>query len=413
MKKIFLYRFLITTIFIAVFGCTTPYNYQSSSAYEDVIVIESTITNQNKTHEVKVTRAYKLDEKSPTFETGAVVFVTDNIGNKYDFKQNTDKYTSVNTFQVAPDRQYQLHVKTKDGRSYISTTEKLPQQTEISSVEANKVTKNNQLGVEITVNSTDPTNNSHYYRYEYEETYKIVAPKYSPIKAVPVYFAAGSYPPGKVVLEERTENVRICYSNQNSNELLLTSTSDLSEDKVSNFPVRFIASTDPIIRNRYSILVKQYVQSLAAHTFFETLQEISKSGSILSQTQPGFFYGNIKAVDNPGEKVIGYFDVSSYSEKRLFFNFTDVLNGEPIPKYPYTCPSEFATEDEAKEYIFSYCFNKNPAFECQGELILEFLSSGFKVYFPTEFPTSYILYPIECGDCTSYSSNVKPPFWIE
>lgn len=400
-------------MFTAVFGCTTPYNYQSSSAYEDVIVIESTITNQNKTQEVKVTRAYKLDEKSPTFEAGAVVFVTDNLGNKYDFKQSTDKYTSVTTFQVAPDRQYQLHVRTKDGRSYISSTEKLPQQTEISSLEATKVTKENQLGVEITVNSTDPTNNSRYYRYEYEETYKIVAPKYSPIKARVVFFPAGSYPPGQVILEERTEQVRICYSTQNSTELLLTSTSDLSEDKVSNFPVRFIASTDPIIMNRYSILVKQYVQSLAAHTFFETLKEISKSGSILSQTQPGFFYGNIKAVDNPGEKVIGYFDVSSYSEKRLFFNFKDLLNGEPIPKYPYNCPTEFATVEEAKDYIFSYCFNKNPAFGCQGELILNLLSNGTKVYFPTEFPTSYMLYDPPCGDCTSISSNIKPPFWID
>ncbi|TDP03783.1 DUF4249 domain-containing protein [Flavobacterium sp. 245] len=411
MKKIFLLRFLITILFFAVFGCTTPYTYQSSSGFEDIIVIESTITNQNKAQVVKLTRSYKLDDKSPTFETGAVVFVTDNQGNKYDFKQNTENYTSVTPFQAAPDRQYQLHVTTKDGRTYISSNETLPHQTEIESIAANKVTKENQLGVEITVNSYDPTNSSHYYRYEYDETYKVVAPKYYPKKAVPVYFPAGSYPPGMVVFEDRTEDVRTCYSNQSSNELLLTSTNDLSEDRVTDFPVRFIASTDHIIANRYSILVKQYVQSLAAHTFSETLKEISNSGSILSQTQPGFFYGNIKSVDNPGEKVIGYFDVSSYSEKRLFFDFKDLLNGEPTPKYPYICPSPIP-DDQTKQYIYNYCFNKNPEYECQGELILNLLSSGTKVYFPTE-GTSYILYPIECGDCTSYSSNVKPPFWID
>ncbi|WP_431243865.1 DUF4249 family protein [Flavobacterium sp. P21] len=101
MKKIFLIRFLITTLFLSVLGCTTPYDYQSSSAYEDVIVIEATITNQNKTQEVKVTRAYKLDEKMPTFEANATVFVSDNLGNKYDFKQNTENYTSVAPFQVS------------------------------------------------------------------------------------------------------------------------------------------------------------------------------------------------------------------------------------------------------------------------------------------------------------------------
>ncbi|MEN2414137.1 DUF4249 domain-containing protein [Flavobacterium mesophilum] len=412
MKKIFLTRFLITTLLVAVFGCTTPYDYQASSGYEDIIVIESTITNQNKTQEVKITRAYKLDDKAPIFEAGATVYVTDNTGNKYDFKQNTDKYTSVTSFQVAPNKQYQLHVRTKDGRSYISSAETLPQQTEIESVEANAKTKGQQLGIEITVNSYDPTNSSHYYRYEYDETYKIVAPNWYPQKATAVYFPPGTYPPGKVVIEDRTEEAKVCFSSQSSTELLLTSTNDLSEDRVTNFPVRFIPSTDPIIRNRYSILVKQYVQSLAAHTFSETLKEISNSGSILSQTQPGFFYGNIKSVENPSEKVIGYFDVSSYSEKRIFFNFKDLLNGQPIPAYQYNCPIEF-TEQNVGDYIFSYCFNKNPAFGCQGEAILNFLSSGEKVYFPTEFPTSYILYPIECGDCTSFSSNIKPPFWID
>ncbi|KAF2507851.1 DUF4249 domain-containing protein [Flavobacterium zhairuonense] len=412
MKKIFLVRFLITTLFLSVLGCTTPYEYQSSSAYEDVIVIEATITNQNKTQEVKVTRAYKLDEKMPTFEANATVFVSDNLGNKYEFKQNAENYTSVAPFQAAPDRQYQLHVHTKDGRDYVSSTEKLPQQTNIESLEAIAKTKNNQLGIEITVNSTDPTNSSHYYRYEYDETYKVVAPKWYPQKAVPVFFAAGSNPPGKVVFEDRTYEARICYLSQKSNELILTSTSDLSEDKVINFPVRFIPSTDPIIRNRYSILVKQYVQSLPAHTFFATLKEISNIGSILSQTQPGFFYGNIQSVANPKEKVIGYFDVSSYSEKRLFFNFTDLLNGQPFPNYQYDCPAPIP-DYALDEYVFSYCFSQNPLAHCQGEVILNLLANGTRVFYPTESPTSYILYPIECGDCTSFSSNVKPPFWID
>ena len=88
-----------------------------------------------------------------------------------------------------------------------------------------------------------------------------------------------------------------------------------------------------MIRNRYSILVKQYVQSLAAHTYYETLKEISDNGSILSQTQPGFFRGNISSVDNPREKVIGFFEVSSYSEKRIFFNFSDLFPKTPAPEY--------------------------------------------------------------------------------
>jgi hypothetical protein len=408
MKKIFLYRFLITIILASVFGCTTPYTYQTNG-FEDAIVIEATITNQYKNQEIKLSRTYKLEEKTPTFESKAVVYVTDDSGNKYDFQENGALYVSLTQFQASPDRSYQLHVRTKDGRSYISTTEKLPQQTQIDKLESKAVTKNGVLGVEITVNSTDPNNNSKYYRYEYEETYKVVAPKWYYQKAVPVLFAPGSNPKGRVVLEDRTTEARICYLNQKSNDLILTNTNQLSEDKVTDFPVRFISSNDPIIRNRYSILVKQYVQSLAAHTFSETLKEISNTGSILSQTQPGFFYGNIQAVDNPGEKVIGFFEVSSYSEKRLFFNFTEILPGQSIPEYQYNCPAPIP-ESEADNYLYTYCFGQSPA--CQGNLILDLLSSGTKTYFPDE-SGAYILYPIECGDCTSFSSNIKPSFWID
>ncbi len=256
---------------------------------------------------------------------------------------------------------------------------------------------------------TDPTNNSRYYRYEYEETYRIVAPKAYAKKAVAVFFAPGSNPKGQIVFEDRTTEVRTCYSSQKSNELILTNTNKLSEDKVTDFPIKFISSKDPIIRSRYSILVKQYVQSLAAHTFYETLKDISDIGSILSQTQPGFFYGNINPVDNPGEKVIGFFNVSSYSEKRLFFNFTDLFPKEPIPKYQYDCPYPIP-ENQIDQFYYNYCFGSSV--DCQGDAILELIRSGIRVYFPDEKP-EYLLYPVECGDCTSFSSNIKPSFWID
>lgn len=397
-----LFRFLTIIILATTVGCTTPYDYQTNG-FDDVITIEATITDQLKTQEVKLTRTYKLEEKTPTPETKAVVFVTDDSGNKYDFKENAGTYTSINQFQASPDRAYELHIRTQDGRSYISSPEKLPQQTQIESVNANAITKENVLGVEITVNSTDPTNSSKYYRYEYEETSQIIAPKWYPEELV--------VNNGKVFFQERKTEARICYKTENSKTLLLTSTSNLSEDKVTEFPVRFIPSKDSFIRNRYSILVKQYVQSLAAHTFSETLKEISDTGSILSQTQPGFFYGNLKSVNNPSEKVIGYFDVSSYSEKRIFFNFTDLFPKEVKPQYQYDCPAPIP-ESELNQYFFNYCFSTNPNAGCQGNLIVELIRTRIKVFFPNE-GSQYLLYPIECGDCTSFSSNIKPSFWID
>ncbi|WJS96150.1 DUF4249 domain-containing protein [Flavobacterium johnsoniae] len=392
MKKIILLRFLITLTLASIFGCTTPYAYQANE-FEDLVVIEANITNELKNQQIKISRTYTLEESAPRFESQAEVYITDDIGNKYDFQENNQTYTSINQFQATADRSYQLHVRTKDGHSYISTTEKMPTQTEIENLQATAVTKNGELGVEITVNSTDPTNSSKYYRYEYEETYKVIAPYWYAKKAVVVN--------GAIELVDRVEEARVCYLNQSSKELLLTNTSKLSEDKVVNFPVRFIDSKDVIIRNRYSILVKQYVQNLAAQTFYETLNEISNSGSILSQTQPGFFYGNLTSVDNPNEKVIGFFNVSSVSTKRLFFNFKDILPGKEQPEYQYNCPAVIP-EEEAYRYIF----------DLTSSTAIELVRSGTKSYYPTQ-DTPIILYDIQCGDCTSFASNIKPSFWID
>jgi hypothetical protein len=64
------------------------------------------------------------------------------------------------------------------------------------------------------------------------------------------------------------------------------------------------------------------------------LKELSGSDGILSQNQPGFFFGNIKSVENPNEKVIGYFEVSSVSSQRIFFNYEDVFPGSTTTKIP-------------------------------------------------------------------------------
>ncbi|RUT71117.1 DUF4249 domain-containing protein [Flavobacterium cupreum] len=403
MKKIFLYSFPGIALLASIFGCTTPYNYQNND-FEDVIIVEATLTNEYKNHEVKISRTYSLEESFPQFESQAIVNVTDDLGNKYDFAETGSSYISVDKFQAVPERQYQLHIVTKNGRTYVSGTEKLTTQTQIGSVVPNVTTKNGIRGVQIEVNSSDPTSTSRYYRYKYDETYKVVAP---------IWFSQEAVPAGNVVTPSpRTTEARTCYSDQKSNEIILTSTNDLSEDRVSNFPVKFISSKDHIIRNRYSILVKQYVQTLAAHTYYETLKEISDNGSILSQTQPGFFRGNIKSVDDSREKVIGFFEVSSYSEKRIFFNFNDLFPKTPSPEYQYYCPIVIP-EGEAANFYFNNCYNTSPNSTCQGPTIVELIKTRARVFFPTDDSQKIILYTIQCGDCTSFSSNIKPSFWID
>ena len=397
MRDRILYYILFVSL-LAASSCTEPYALQTNT-YEDALVVEATLTNEFKKQEIKLTRTTRLEESAPAIETGAIVFVTDNMGNSYDFEESNGKYLSTTEFEAMPGRIYQLHIATANGKSYTSTQEKLTTVNEMQSIIPSVVTRDGVRGVEMNVNSFDPTNTSKYYRYEYEETYKIIAPEWDDEKAI----LTPGEPHQGILVVPRVGETRTCYTTKNSDEILLASTTGLSEDRVA-FPIRFISNQNYIITHRYSILVRQYVQNLAAYTFYKTLKKISGNGSILSQTQPGFFNGNLKCVENPDEKVIGFFDVTTVSSKRIFFNYSDLFPGEPLPPYFTDCTIR----------EFKFCFDQSADPACKGAALISIVGSGDLVYVDSSGnDTFFYMVAPPCGDCTRFSSNVKPPFWID
>ncbi|WP_433834906.1 DUF4249 domain-containing protein [Flavobacterium anhuiense] len=394
MKIITKYRSIFLLVLFAIFtSCAESYTL-SSDNYEEALVVEATITNELKTQEIKLSKTAKLEDDGVEIESGATVTIKDNTGTVYPFIEKDGIYVSENPFQAAANTIYTLEIKTKDGKVYESTNETLTTENPILDVTPAVVTDSKEgRGVQIRVTNYDPTNTSKYYRYEYEETYQIVAPVWRQEKLV----VTG---PENVELQPNDPNTRTCYSTKISNDIILTTTTDLQEDRV-NFPVRFISDQNYIISHRYSILVKQYVQSLASYTFRRTMKEISSSGSVLSPKQPGFVSGNIRCVSHTDQKAIGFFEVSSFSSKRMFFNYKDLFPGELLPPYVTDC-----TEEEYK-----FCFYFSAPNPCEGKLLIDRLNANRVRYKFNIEASFYYTVPVECGDCTSFSSNQIPSFW--
>jgi hypothetical protein len=173
--------------------------------------------------------------------------------------------------------------------------------------------------------------------------------------------------------------------------------------------VRFINRDNYIITHRYSILVRQLVQSPEAYTFFETLNDFSGSESLFSETQPGFLQGNVYSSDNPDEKVLGYFDVASVSQQRIFFDYEDFFPGEPLPPYVDNCtpfaPNIFGVTSGPVPEEFIPCVLK-PMVELG---LVSYLRDN-----KDEIEGGpYIVVPRVCGDCTELGSNQIPEFWTE
>jgi hypothetical protein len=278
-------------------------------------------------------------------------------------------------------------------------------------------------GVFVYLDGTPQSDGANYYRYEYEETYKIIAPDYSSYDFLLTdYNPCTPTPQIEYTLEivPRTEDQQVCYNTVPSTMVLQNDVTTLSEPSIQRYPVRFLGATDFMISHRYSILVRQYVQSAEAFSYFQSLNDFSASESVFNSVQPGFLTGNIEASGAANAPVIGFFEVASVSEQRLFFNFEDLFPDLELPPYVNACE----WHSSPLEHL-SYCIDcvlypeacaaANPC----PQSILENVDQGLIAYIDINeigigtCPGPYIYVDRVCGDCTELGSTEVPDFWIE
>ena len=393
-------------------SCVEPYEAATQS-FENSLIVEATITNEQKIQKVKLSRTYRLEDTIPILVSNALVKVVDDLQNEYSFQESSSGvYLSTVSFAAIPERTYQLKITTDTGNYESVLTELTPLSSGLTIDATKTITEDGIEGIEITANSFTSLANAKYYRFEYEETYKVVAPYWTPLDAFgvsPFPTLPGPVPSHEVYTLSREQEEETCYRTEFSNVILQEETNKFVEDRVQNFPVRFLSKTAFPITHRYSILVRQHVQSFEAYSFYSTLNKLSNQESLLSQNQPGFVSGNLYAVDNTEEKVIGFFEVSSALTKRIFFDFEDFFPNDEKPPYITDCPVITPQLTEVNP--------TTPGAHNFSPLISLLLNYDYKFVGYNEpyinVNTPYFVVKRACGDCTSLGSNVKPNFWID
>ncbi|MEX0314381.1 MAG: DUF4249 domain-containing protein [Allomuricauda sp.] len=387
-------------------GCVEEF-VPKTQTFESILVIEATLTNELKQHEIFLSRTRTFEANVPTKEENARVRITDDSQNEFVFTETEPgKYVSDVSFEAAPGITYQLHITTNNGRDYVSAPELMEQGIEIEELYAERITnENNSDGMAIFVDSFDPTGNSRYYRYEFEETYRVIAPDWLPndLEGVPLPFPSGPEECNvRISSEQRSPDKQVCYPTDISNDIIIATTNNFDEDRIQRFPVRFINRDNYIISHRYSILVRQYVVSQETYAFFETLRDFSETESLFSDTQPGQLVTNIASSVDADEPVLGYFEVAPVNERRLFFNYDDFFPGEDLPPYADPCNRVAPPlQDMETDCVL------RPLIEAG---VFLYLQENFE---PVNIEGPFIVVPQVCGDCTVLGPSELPEFWIE
>ena len=385
---------LFITVFV-VSGCVETFDFESEiESFESALVIEATITNENKQQEILLSRVYKLSGEIPIPEGNAQVKIVDNMNNEYVFVESdlSGLYFSSSPFSAMEGLEYTLVIITSNGAEYNSRPTNLTQFTIIDNVYAARdFNEEENEGVSIYIDSHDSTGNSKYYRFEYEEAYKIIAPRWDEVDYNCSFDDFGN---PLLWFSTRTYDEFICYNVVKSKDILITNTLSLEEDKLEKYRIRFLNRDNFIISHRYSIEVRQYIQSRQAHIYYETLKKISQNESLFSENQTGFIEGNVFAVEQHNEKVVGFFEVSSVDKKRIYFNYKDLFPGEFLPPYKAGC-SPFTPRPE--------------------DLCYALIQNKFWDYNDPPGPneSNVWLVPRECGDCTALGKSEAPEFWID
>lgn len=402
-----------------IVSCTDPYELDSEF-FEENIVIEAIVTNRLEKQTIKVSKTYPID--STTFQpanNNVTVKIKEEQGPEYSFSYRAADSTFVSdqAFQAQPNINYSLEVTTAN--DVYKATSMFKNEVDLGSITVSKGTsKEGVEGLDINVNSQDSGENDKYFRYKYEETFKITAPYYSPYKAilteVPLEYPQFNVFDHLVVRAYDDEIYHdVCYRTEYAKNPILVKTNNFTGDDLENYALKFIPKTDYKINDRYSIKITQYSHSLEAYTFYKTLQDMNLDNEILSPNQPGFVQGNIKSVNSPNKKVIGFFDTAPTSTKRIFLNRADYFAGEPIPEYFRECnvqdfdklqPPNSASEDGINE----------------GVRLIEIVANNTLIYYDSYRyydanigNQNFLMVKPECGDCAVLGSPEPPEFWEE
>ncbi len=400
MKKNNLWSYFIILILIS---CVESFEIENI-VFEGNLVVEATLTNEFKNHTIKLSRTIAIDSTGISPEKNALVSIIDELNTTYNFQENENGiYTSITQFSAESNKKYTLNIETNNGKKYTSTPEKLPLTSEIESIFID--VEENDLGEPeaiIKTNSNSSNIEGQYYRYEYDETFKVKAPvwrtkKINIISDTPPYqFEIISKPP--------EEGIGFCYGTKSSKNIILTETKTLSQDKVLEFPVRYILLENYLIGIRYSIFLKQYVLNKNTYDYYLLLNKFSDPDDIFSQTQVGNIPSNISS--NLGEKVIGFFEVSTISKKRIFFNRSDITSVATYTNYNSVneCTNSLIQPEITNSRGDSPLLTRLKTHVYQG-------TPNAPVPPPPNMP--YILISKVCGECTHIGPPLKPDFWID
>lgn len=358
-------------------GCITQFVPETDEEQE-LIVVDGLITDQPEVCEIKLATSMPLGERSVLRPLkGCTVYIDDDHGNTHLLNELNSSGTYVTdpaSFRGMVGRKYTLHINTNNSTANHYSYQSLPMEMkavpQIDSLYYEKVIIEEKTpfrpateGCQIYLDTHDPTGNCKNYRWDYNETWEFRLPFSVPVN-------------------------KTCWVSTNAGQINIKSTSVMSEDLISHYPLNFLSNKTDRLKVKYSILVNQYSLNEDEYNYWQKLQNVIEDVGGLYDVIPASVPGNIFCVEDPNEKALGYFSVSAKDSKRLFIkeHFSGIIN------------------------LYTGCIG-DTLFDNKPIPGLNVNVWILEQTYPPEPPQRIVTFQKRCADCTVRGTTVKPDFW--
>ena len=289
-----------------------------------------------------------------------------------------------NLLSLDSSQKYRLTIRTSSGVNYSSDFIPFKITPAIDSLSW----KEDTAQVSIRVSTHDPSNNTRYYRWTYEETWKYHT----------YYVSEFNYTDDTVAVRGGDHLIYYCWLYAPSSDIEVGTSAELSQDIISNTVFHHVNKQTEKVYIEYSILAKQYALTSDQFDYWSNLKKTTEDLGTLFDPQPSQLPSNIHCITNPSETVLGYLSASTITSKRMFIKRFDLSNYNYIPYFlPCQLNPELVQVIDPNDIQTAYQYLEAP---------------GHLFTFLYEANGGYYIAPNFCADCREHGgTSIKPGFW--
>ncbi|RZL13513.1 MAG: DUF4249 domain-containing protein [Hymenobacter sp.] len=373
-------------------SCVEPYVPAVLDAPTSALVVDGFI-NGNGPTTVLLSRTATLAAATLPAEKGAKLFIVDDMGLRYPLLEKTSGTYRSDSLVLSAARRYQLRITTAGNATYESALVPLKITPPIEKLSWKLASNQVQIGLD----THDPNQLARYYRWGFTETWEFNSSTRSLLE----------YDAKRDELVLRTTPIYTCWRTEQRSGIRQGNTAQLSEDRLTDFPILDLSARAERVRIRYSVLVRQYAETAEEFAYYDLLRKNTEAVGTVNDPLPSQLTGNVRRVDNVGEPVLGFVSAHTVQTKRLFVDNKDLnLPGDWV----YDSPYQGCSIDSLAEEVFPFdpkgpLAPKTRLFNQPGTVPVIFYLTPNKVI------RGYVGSSPECADCRLRGSNVKPSFW--